>query len=83
MLRKGTRIGFLSSIGFEIAFLTIAFLGIESSIWEGFFYTNYERYNNNLIIFSVVGISMMALSAYIIKMWKGKRLNAIIVAERL
>lgn len=72
---------FLSAFGFEIAFLTIAFMGIVNSIWEGFFHDNYDKYYNNAIIFTVLAVSMMGLSAYVVNRWKGKRLNAKLVAE--
>lgn len=66
---------FLSIVSFEITFLTIAFLGVITSFWEGFFNDSYQLYYNNLIIFLLMVLPLMALSTVIIKRWKTKEFS--------
>ncbi len=73
---------FLLAIGFEIAFLSIAFMGIINSVWEGFFYSSYVDYYSSSTIFSVEIILSMVTSAYIIKKWRGKRINALFLSDK-
>lgn len=74
---------FLGAIGFEIAFLTMVFLGLTNSLWEGLFYNNYQLVYNNPAILSALFLSTLGISFYVVKKWKFKKLNDMIIAEDL
>jgi hypothetical protein len=82
-LEKKSQKWFLAAMGLEISFLSISFMGFITAFWEGFFYENYRVNVNNSISFSILVVSMMAVSSFIIIKLKRKKLNALIIADEI
>ena len=54
-------------LGFELAFLTIAFHGVVNGIWEGLFYQSYEQVYDNFALWGIIILVCGAVSLYIIR----------------
>ena len=65
---------FLGAIGFEIAFLTMVFLGVINSLWEGLFYDSYQLVYNNPPFLLVLFLLTFGISFIVVKKWKFKKL---------
>jgi hypothetical protein len=53
-------------LGFELAFLTIAFHGVVNGIWEGFFYPSYTQVHDNVVLWTIVFLFCMIFSFCIV-----------------
>ena len=66
---------FYVAIGFEIAFLTFAFLGVSNAILEGVFYESYQGvWNNFFTVLALFGLSW-GISIIAVKKMKTKKVD--------
>jgi hypothetical protein len=72
---------FLIVIGFEIAFLTVGFLGAITSLLEGLFYTDYQLVHDNPFILIMLLFSSFSISFLLIRKWKFEKLKAMLIAK--
>lgn len=52
--------------GFELAFLTIAFHGAITGIWEGLFYQSYEQIHDNFLVWGTIILLCGIIAFYIL-----------------
>jgi hypothetical protein len=72
---------FLGAIGFEIAFLAMAFMGFINSIWEGLFNDSYQVILNNPTILLTLLILTILFSFLVVKGLKFKKLQDMLAIE--
>ncbi len=54
-------------LGFELAFLTVAFHGIANAVWEGFLFESYSQLYDNVVLVGAVLLISGIISFYIIR----------------